>query len=236
MNKELIKKYKAEFDHWLNGGELLYAYIDDTFSWKNMNAIDKNIYPVYARNPFQISEYHIIIINDEFVEFRKALAEGEIVQYNFGNHGINRKDFPDSWKDLDQSIGILADRACPENYRIKPEEPKFKVGDWVVNKTSKQRIVKKVTSTYSDTVTVGDTEVGINVMLINDLELWKPKKGEYCWFWNKGTTLTVLELLEVVEDGNRKYFAAMPNIPHSLGGYYQYCEPFFGTLPTELRN
>ena len=31
---------------------------------------------------------------------------------------------------------LLADRACPENYRIKPEEPKFKVGDWVVNKTS----------------------------------------------------------------------------------------------------
>jgi hypothetical protein len=26
---------------------------------------------------------------------------------------------------------LLADRACPENYRIKPEEPKFKVGDWV---------------------------------------------------------------------------------------------------------
>ncbi len=22
MNKELIKKYKAEFDHWLNGGKL----------------------------------------------------------------------------------------------------------------------------------------------------------------------------------------------------------------------
>ena len=26
---------------------------------------------------------------------------------------------------------LLANRACPENYRIKPEEPKFKVGDWV---------------------------------------------------------------------------------------------------------
>ena len=36
MNKELIKKYKAEFDHWLNGGELLYAYIDDTFSRKEL--------------------------------------------------------------------------------------------------------------------------------------------------------------------------------------------------------
>lgn len=129
----------------------------------------------------------------------------------------------------------LISKNVAENYRTKPEEPKFKVGDWVVNKTSKQRIIKKVTSTYSDSVTVGDTEAGINVMLINDLELWKPEKGEYCWFWNKGTTITILELLEIMDDGNRKYFAAMPNIPHSLGGYYQYCEPFLGTLPTELQ-
>ena len=39
---------------------------------------------------------------------------------------------------------LLADRVCTENYRTKPEEPKFKIGDWVVNKTSKQRIIKKV--------------------------------------------------------------------------------------------
>ena len=134
-------------------------------------------------NPDDVKYY---IINDEFVEIRKALAEGKTVQYNFGNHGINKKDFPNKWKDLDILIGILADKASPKNYRIKPEEPKVKIGDW-------------------------------------------------CWFWNKGTTLTVLELLEIVDDGNRKYFAAMPNIPHSLGGYYQYCEPFFGTLPTKLQ-
>ena len=80
MNKELIKKYKAEFDHWLNGGELLYSYIDDKLLWKSMDEIDKNTYPVYIRNPFQLSEHHIIIINDEYVEFRKALAEGKIVE------------------------------------------------------------------------------------------------------------------------------------------------------------
>ena len=80
MNKELIKKYKAEFNYWLNGGELLYSYIDDKLLWKSMDEIDKNTYPVYIRNPFQLSEHHIIIINDEYVEFRKALAEGKIVE------------------------------------------------------------------------------------------------------------------------------------------------------------
>lgn len=80
MNKELIKKYKMAFEHWLNGGELLYSYIDDKLLWKNIDEIDKNVYPIYRRNPFQISEYHIIIINDEYVEFRKALAEGKTVE------------------------------------------------------------------------------------------------------------------------------------------------------------
>ena len=117
MNKELIKKYKAEFDHWLNGGKILYASYDldekNYSAWYELHHECKWDYNNAYRFKF--------IINDEFVEFRKALAEGKIVQYNFGNYGINRKDFPNTWKDLDLSIGILADRACPENYRTKPE-------------------------------------------------------------------------------------------------------------------
>ena len=128
MNKELIKKYKKEFDHWLDGGKVLFFYWEDWYS--------STCNPEMVFNHISPDDVKYYIINDKFVEIRKALAEGKTVQYNFGNYGINRKDFPNEWKDLDQSIGILADRACPENYRIKPEEPKFKVGDWVVNKTS----------------------------------------------------------------------------------------------------
>ena len=177
----------------------------------------------------------VYVLNDSYSTYRKALAEGKTVQYNFGNHGINKRDFLNRWKDLDISIGILADRASPKNYRIKPEEPKFKVGDWVVeiHSTTKAQVLElfdnqiRVKFCYPDAIITTDS---------SDFIPWVPKKGECCWFWNKGATLTVLELLEIVDDGNRKYFAAMPNIPHSLGGYYQYCEPFFGTLPTELRN
>ena len=115
---------------------------------------------------------------------------------------------------------------------VTPEEPKFKVGDWVVNKTSKQRIVKKITSTYSDTVTVGDSEVGINVMLINDLELWQPKPGEWCWFLNKGRIPVISQFHSLEIEGNRKYSATFPNTPHPMIGYYEYCEPFIGNLPT----
>ena len=222
MNKELIKKYKTEFDHWLDGGKILKHY----GSWVpvNLDAKWKSSIPdLEQEGSFGY------VINDKFVEIRKALAEGKTVQYNFGNYGINRKDFPDSWKNLDQSIGILADRACPENYRIKPEEPKFKVGDWVVNKTSKQRIIKKVTSTYSDSVTVGNTEVGINVMLINDLELWQPKKGDWCWFWDE--TLKKPMLLQFERFCSTGFYKYETN--NKLN--YQYCEPFLGELPTNLK-
>lgn len=223
MNKELIKTYKAEFDYWLNGGEVLFFYCNDWYS--------STCNPEIVFNYISPDDVKYHVINDEFVEFRKALAEEKSIQM------LCKYDKMEPiWDDMTEVIKSIGFVDVKENYRIKPEESKFKVGDWVVNKTSKQHIVKKVTSiTNGDTVTVGDSEVGTNVMLINDLELWKPKKGEYCWFWNKGTTITVLELLEIVDDGNRKYFAAMPNISHSLGGYYQYCEPFLGKLPTKLQ-
>ena len=104
MNKELIKKYKAEFDHWLNGGELLYAYIDGTFSWKNMNAIDKNISKV------------LIVINDEYATYRKALAEGKIVEVATDYNDVDGY----IWKSMEDKefhhFNI-------EEIRIKPEEP-----------------------------------------------------------------------------------------------------------------
>ena len=125
MNRELIKTYKTEFDHWLNGGNTqVYHKNDDEPKWWtdkesiNYSGVDNFSYII---DKYLGPEDVLVVIDDEFAEFRTAMAEGKIVQYNFGNYGINKKDFPNSWKDLDLSVGILADRACPENYRIKPE-------------------------------------------------------------------------------------------------------------------
>ena len=123
----------------------------------------------------------------------------------------------------------------------------FKVGDWAVNKTSKQRIIKKVTSVYSnsDTVTVGDSTVGINVMLIEDLELWKPKPGEWCWFYNSLTdtpTLSKLILIESIYERPEIYLAETPScISKTSYGYspsmiFKFCEPFLGKLPSNLKD
>lgn len=221
MNKELIKKYKAEFDHWLNGGKILYASYDldekNYSAWYELHHDCKWDYNNAYRFKF--------IINDAFVEFRKALAEGKTLQYNFGNFGTNKKDFPNTWKDLDLSIGILADRACPENYRIKPEESKFKVDDWV--RDLRDNRVFQINS------------VNFNLKLSTKNTVyvhWQPKKGEWCWFSNKNGIPTIGQFLTIETDSNRKYSATFPNTPHPFISYYDYCEPFLGQLPTNLQD
>ena len=182
------------------------------------------------------------IINDEYSTYRKALAEGKIVQYNFGNYGINRKDFPNTWKDLDLSIGILADRACPENYRIKPEEPKFKVGDWVVNRINeigqilqedyKGKGLYKISNTHALKCEVGTSA--------KDLTIWVPKSGEWCWFYFDSENKPYLSKFKcmrgedyIAYDKNSRWSSGMRSVNTNV---YKRCEPFFGTLPTELRN
>lgn len=159
MNKELIKKYKTEFDHWLKEGKLLYncgqSWIEclKSFRWDND-----------VRNDLQF------IINDEYVEFRKAIAEGKTIQVN--------NLFDESWTDI-KDVKFTGN---VKMYRIKPEEPQFKVGDWVrmVNCT----IVKNQKEIFCiNFIDSKNNCFGINADIeycnTNYLELWKPKIGEW---------------------------------------------------------
>ena len=76
MIKELIKTHKTEFDHWMNGGTLLYRHFDhkkqEFDEWEICDGgFLLNVRPI---------KYPCIIINDEYVEFRKALVEGKTVE------------------------------------------------------------------------------------------------------------------------------------------------------------
>ena len=223
MRKETILNYEKEFLAWCKGESILLgapaSMHEKPLVWREVRDFNdwKPLDTVY-------------VLNDSYSTYRKALAEGKSIQM------LCKYDKMEPiWDDMTEVIKSVGFVDVKEHYRIKPEEPKFKVGDWVVeiHSTTKAQVLElfgnqiRVKFCYPDAIITTDS---------SDFIPWKPKKGEYCWFWNKGTTLTVLELLEIVDDGNRKYFAAMPNIPHSLGGYYQYCEPFRGTLPTKLRN
>ena len=223
MRKETILNYEKEFLAWCKGESILLgapaSMHEKPLVWREVRDFNdwKPLDTVY-------------VLNDSYSTYRKALAEGKSIQM------LCRYDKMEPiWDDMTEVIKSIGFVDVKENYRIKPEEPKFKVGDWVVeiHSTTKAQVLElfgnqiRVKFCYPDAIITTDS---------SDFIPWVPKKGEYCWFWNKGATIIILELLEIVEDGNRKYFAAMPNITHFLGGYYQYCEPFFGTLPTELRN
>ena len=226
MNKELIKKYKTEFDHWLNGGKVISKYTLIP-TWSNCQSED--IWRIPDKNISKV----LIVINDEYATYRKALAEGKIVEVATDYNDVDGY----IWKSMEDKEFHYFNI---NEIRIKPEEPKFKVGDWVVNKTSKQRIVKKITSTYDDAVTVGDTEVGINVMLINDLELWQPKAGDWCWFWDYDNQPAIGKSNGVTPSSENCDFymgnTSHPyNIPHLFQGFV-FCEPYIGQLPSVIKD
>ena len=224
MNKELIKKYKAEFDHWLNGGEVLFFYWEDWYS--------STCNPEMIFNHISPDDVKYYIINDEFVEIRKALAEGKSIQM------LCKYDKMEPiWDDMTEVIKSIGFVDVKENYRIKPEAPKFKVGDWVRNRINeigqilqedyKSKGLYKISNTHALKCEVGTSA--------KDLTIWVPKKGDWCWFWNKNGIPTIGQFLSIETDGNRKYSATFPNTPHPFITYYDYCEPFLGQLPTNIQ-
>ena len=222
MNLELIRKYEKEFLHMLHGGKVLMGKKDpitNTTKW----------YPSVL-NPFvETSDTTVVVINDEYCTYRKALADGKTIQYMNSNCEIKSLD---EW----DNIGWKQFKGCVENYRIKLEEPKFKVGDWVENITcTSPRIIKKVVKAPEgyDTVTVGNSDVGINVMLINDLELWQPKPGEWCWFWDIDSNPTLCQYSKYI---NGEYEALTINPKYKLQGLFGFCEPFIGIVPTNMKD
>ena len=233
MNKELIKKYKAEFDHWLNGGKLLANY--------NFTNISN-----YKREPWfevsetfwdkEFSEYLYIVINDEYVKFRKALAEGKIIQVNDGGITGSVK-----WVDINSTFfnfeDLVKNKKPLNQFRIKPEEPQFKVGDFV-------RVIpksKKALTNYGNQNSIGivkyinDNLINIKVIETTDwFELqdcikWEPKIGELCWF------------SEEKQESSAKlgYFTKI----NSVGKYvdssniaWKYCEPFLNSKPSWFKD
>ena len=124
MNKELIKMYFKEFEHWLNDGKLQAKFVYD-----NWIEAPKDVFSFTMVN-------FILVIDDEYVEFRKALAEGKTIQMYCSYDGVT--PFWDDMTEVIKSIGFVMTK---ENYRIKPEveEPKFKVESMSMLKCS-QRI------------------------------------------------------------------------------------------------
>lgn len=223
MNKELIKQYKAEFDYWLNGGKLLARrWVSDP----NDGDCSYTIWYEIGQEGWDIDKvfnYSLeydkvqIIIDDEYVEFRKALAEGKTVQYNPITQYNNR------WDDI-PSIDPNAHDTI-KNYRIKLDGPKFKVGDWVRNiKTNKCFKLDDGNDNPSNLVVYN----GYATSAL-DVELWQPQEGEWCWFLNNNKEAVLKQFLQMCLIVPTNYVSKQGTISGSV-------EPFIGTLPFNLKD
>ena len=199
MNKDLILKYKKEFDHWLNEGKILYKHINSNAWWNN--------------EPWDYSPDFItaIIINDEYSIYRKALAEGKTIQYLGQSSNV--------WHEVPEPDFNLH----PTCYRIKPDEPKFKVGDFVkftdISNKHPQQIIK-----IEDEIVYTE----FNKCLLTQLILWTPIKGEWCWFYDKASN-KYSHLAQFNEMWKNK-FRSTTDTP------WQFCEPFLNSLPSYLKD
>ena len=203
MNKELIKKYKAEFDHSLYGGKLQVKFVNDP--WEEA---PEDIFSYSTVN-------FVLVIDDEYVEFRKALVEGKTIQY-YVDGFVGWQDV----KSLNQSY------MHPNSFRVKPERHKFKVGDWVIYNGEYKQVTKAVDG-YIDSL---DNQVAV-IMKEESLELWEPEDGKYFWYKNDlvkfhETQINLGLLLESARGCS--YYPAEKN-------FEDYCEPFIGQLPTILK-
>ena len=218
MNKQLIKMYFEEFNQWLNGGNVqVYYKKDDEPKWltdeecieyeghDNFNHIMQN-----SLEPEDV----LIIIDDEYIEFRKAFAEGKTVQ--------EQDYFSKEWRDMKTDDFHCASHMRYEGvYRIKPEVPKFKVGDWVVH----NGVAKRVTKVVDGLIDSLDNQVAV-IMKDESLELWEPKEGDFCWFWNKSNIYPKIATFTNKSLG--MYYADISN------DGFDFCEPCLGRLPSTI--
>lgn len=207
MNLELIKKYEKEFLHMLHGGSILIY--NNHKGWIEYN--DENIWIQQS--------YGKIIINDKYVKFRKALADGKIVEANY-----NKWVFPEiSIKRWGTVTAEAFDRYGIDDLRIKPEEPKFKVGDYVryiyTNSPKPLRIININCERYY----FENAEI---ILRLDEIEKWEPKAGEICIFWDC-----------INNDARISKFSHMKQEKYSTAFHtWNYCMPFTGTLPPHMKD
>ena len=161
MRKETIIKYEKEFLAWCKGVSVLLgapaSMHEKPLVWREVRDFNdwKPLDTVY-------------VLNDSYSIYRKAMLEGKIVQ--------KQDYFNKQWLDMktDDFHGA-SDTRYEGVYRIKPEQHKFKAGDWVVH----NGVIKQVTKAVDGLIDSLDNQVAV-IMKEESLELWEPKDGEWC--------------------------------------------------------
>lgn len=215
MRKEIIAKYIKEFTAWINGESVLVgapSSMQDASSgkltWRNVESFKdwKSLDAKY-------------IIDDEYSIFRKSLAEEKTIQC------LNIKN---NWIDLKNPLF----NADVKDYRIKPEEPKFKVGDWVrlIHENTVHQI--KYIGSGSSSASVVLTNRNESSVYSKDLIEYKPQPDEWCWFWCSEYNKPIKQLAKFVRmDYSEPEWPFGVTLQNGDSAKFSYCEPFIGDLP-----
>ena len=161
MDKQQVEKH----------GEVIKWWVDnpDKGVWWSNNAKD---WTLCKAPSFNMAMY---VQNDEYADLRKAQADGKIIQQS-GNKSCK------TWDDIKYKPSFNRN---PEVYRIKPDEPEFKIGDWIRNKAIDEPYVYKIFDIVGDKYYIYMTNnLQQMKMSKSKAELWKPQKGEWCVFWD----------------------------------------------------
>ena len=188
MNKELIKKYKIEFDHYIDGGSIIARIVtsdEDDFCytvWYEVDALALDNWKadyLFNLTDKQIAFYKPqFIINDKYVELRKALLENKTIQIldviNQTHIGLG---FEYEWRDSKSLISSSSFSKPLDKYRIKPE-PTIKVDDWLFN--LQYKTYHRVNKVLSDKVELNEFNVLLSAIDNHNYKLWKPQLNEWC--------------------------------------------------------
>jgi hypothetical protein len=200
MNKTTVLKYFTEFKAWCE---------------------DKEVYVMFNNGGHRLVDsiedfnetVKYIILKDSYFTYRKALAEGKTIQFQ----GYAPKYT--KWVDTD----TIDTSFEPGEYRIKPDEPQFEVGDWIMNSYTKT--IKQ----YSYNDLAYDNKYDGTDMESKHWSLWQPQPGEYVWVKPAYKLPFFAKFISTTSEGRYEYTDG--------DDYYtsDNCEPFIGTLPTFIK-
>ena len=198
MNLNLIRKYETEFLHMLHGGKLKYFTGKEWLTYSGVELWT-------ASNDLKI------IIDDQYVEFRKALADGKTIEERYYTP-------TDHWGKHLSGFAV-----SPKMLRIKPKESEFKIGDWITVNGPTGPFTECISGIADDTYTLS----GTNICYKSQASKWEPKEGEVCIFWDIGNMGAVItKLMYIMSTGTYR-------TEHS---YWDNCMPFTGALPPHIKD
>jgi hypothetical protein len=104
----------------------------------------------------------------------------------------------------------------------------FKVGDWVRVNNKVHQIVEFINEDSCGKANM--VELTDDYVHMDELVIWHPKEGEWCWFRTIHASNPVFG--RFIKQINERYYA---DTHCSRSDYFKYCEPFIGELPSFIK-